>query len=133
MIKNKTKVPFVLISITLIITAGLQQCTINPKRLYKEKIKKADIELNWFYYSLISNTTPDYVTTTNKNEIDTILISNLITDIYIKKDTVFLELYSSPTFEGESFKIPNQTLGYYIKVDSTHKKRPTKIIREFTE
>jgi len=101
----------------------LQGCFPNippPERLYLKEIKDTSIKLEWFYYSLITSTTPDYIEITKGNVIDTICLCNNVADLKFENNQIIIGFYGNPRCYCEPIEIPDSVMGYKIVVDTTH-------------
>ena len=85
-----------------------------------KEIKDSSIKLEWFYYSLITSTTPDYIEITKGSEVDTICVCNNIADVKVENNQIIIGFYGRPYCYNELIEIPNSIMGYEILVDTTY-------------
>jgi hypothetical protein len=109
----------------LILLFALQSCAPDfsgdkPDKLFIKRIKTSDVELDWYYHSLISNTTPYYVTLKRNDVLDTICVAHNIADVNIVDSTVMLGFYGSPSVYSKSAKVKITSLNYSIKADTSY-------------
>jgi hypothetical protein len=81
-----------------------------PERLYLKSEKKGDIQLDWFFYSLVGNTTQDYVTLTKGAKIDTLCFAGNVADVrFAGGDTVLIGFHGHPKKYADPVKINSTT------------------------
>lgn len=123
------KALFITIIIFLILGVGcIYWLFFTQTRLYVKEVKLSDITVIWFNYSHISNVTPYYIIAKKDNKVDTLCISYQIMDFYIKKDTIFIDLYNPPRLE---YIVPPETFGYTVIIDTTSIKIDNEIRSSF--
>jgi hypothetical protein len=83
--------------------------------LYLKRIQTPDITIGWYYKSLISNITPDFVVLTS-NQRDTIICkSHNISDVVLfGKDSIQIIFCGKPELYTEPIDIPSIVMGYKI-------------------
>ena len=89
-------------------------------RLFLKEIDKPPIKLEWFYYSAVSFTTPDYVTLEKDKIIDTICIASNVADLKFHNNKIIIGYYGSPQRYRNEIKIPATVAGYEILIDTTY-------------
>jgi hypothetical protein len=98
----------------------MKKLYLNPTLEFLENsIKTADIEIEWFFYSLISNTTPEYIIISQNGVYDTICKSHNIADVYLKTDTIHIDFYGKPHAYYKLLSIPDSIFHYPIIVDTS--------------
>ncbi|RFS13582.1 hypothetical protein [Emticicia sp. C21] len=116
-----------IISILLLIIA-FQSCvpsfdSTEKDRLYLKEINDSKIKLEWFFYSTISTTTPDYILLTKKNSdninIDTICVANNVADLSLNGNEILIGFSGTPQRYTETIKLPETVLGYKVVIDTT--------------
>lgn len=104
---------------TVLILAALffSGCLFQDDKLVRKKIKDGEITIKWFYYSYISNRSPDIVTV-NKGEIEHVLFraTGSITDVSLSKKTIFIKLIDPPDYTKN---VPQEIFGYKVIMDSS--------------
>lgn len=91
-----------------------------PEKLYYKMIEVPDFKLEWYYHSLITSTTPNYVVLSKDGQTDTICMSDNIHDINVYiPDTIKLIFYGLPKKRQEYIDIDEKILGCFIIVDTT--------------
>lgn len=93
----------------------------NPENLYLKKIRLQDGELQWYYHSLISNTTPDWIVIRyNDGMRDTLCHSGSIVDIELNgRDTIKIWSYGQPELYNVQTEVKATSRGYTIALDAS--------------
>ena len=91
---------------------------LHIKEFMLKRGDKDSLKIDWFYYSLISNTTLDYIESNKNGHVDTLCRSSNIADVYIVKDTIVFEFFGN-TSCYEKILSKNKQFGYYLKIDTT--------------
>jgi len=90
-------------------------------RLYLKEIQVNGKTIEWFYFSLIGNTTADYVLlydpVNEKN--DTIVKSTNLKDVSFSNNDIVLSFYGKPRIYEDSISLKKKIAGFNIKVDTT--------------
>lgn len=90
-------------------------------RLYLKEIHVNGKTIEWFYFSLIGNTTADYVLlydpVNEKN--DTIVKSTNLKNVSFSNNNIILSFYGKPRIYEDSISLKNNIAGFNIKVDTT--------------
>ncbi|UZT96753.1 hypothetical protein ODZ84_16205 [Chryseobacterium fluminis] len=90
-------------------------------RLYLKEIPVKGKTIEWFYYSLIGNTTADFVLlydpVNDKN--DTIIKSTNLKDVNLSGNNIILLFYGKPEKYSEPITVKSNIAGFNIKVDTT--------------
>jgi hypothetical protein len=98
----------------------------NSDRLYLKEIKEPNIKIDWFFYSTISSTTPDYLIVSQGIKIDTICISDNIANVEFISDVIKISFYGEPSCHYKAISIAGSVFDFEIKVDSSHVKNEPK-------
>jgi hypothetical protein len=105
----------------LLLFAILCTSCLDNKKLIRKEISVGAITLQWYYYSYITDTSPDFVDVTRGKETQNIYKGKgLITDVCIKNDTIIIktvEPHNSGIFYSKYEK--DFIWGYPIKIDTT--------------
>jgi len=90
-------------------------------RLYLKEIQANDKTIEWFYFSLIGNTTADYVLLYNpvNDKNDTIVKSTNLKDVSFANNDIVLSFYGKPKIYEDSITLKSNIAGFNIKVDTT--------------
>lgn len=90
-------------------------------RLYLKEIPANSKTIEWFYFSLIGNTTADYVLLYDRinDKSDTIVNSTNLKDVNLSGNDITLLFYGKPRIYEDSIKIKPNIGGFNIKVDTT--------------
>lgn len=90
-----------------------------PKRI-KKQISIKDVKIEWFSISSAYIDTPDYITFSANEKIDTIFRSNNIADIRrLEGDSVLIVFLGSPKKYNKNISVPKNHLEIEIIVDTT--------------
>lgn len=92
---------------------SLSGCLIVPDfsdtKLVKIYVKEVDVKpgrFNWYFHSLISNFTPDFIVYANGDTLDTLCVSTNVAQFFCINDTIGLGFYGAPMMWSEPLKIP---------------------------
>jgi len=86
----------------------------------RKEISNKDISVKWYYYSYITNTSPDIVEVSQKGVKKEIFKAEwVILDVTLKEDTITLRLVEPSQGIVFTKKVENEVFGYKIKVDTT--------------
>lgn len=111
-----------IISIVLFII--IQGCFPNFRstekdRLYLKEVSGTNLKLEWFFYSTISNTTPDYLIAHQEDEADTICIADNIATIEIVGSKIKIGFYGTPKYFDRPILISPKVFNFDIVIDSS--------------
>jgi hypothetical protein len=100
---------------------GLIGCTTTGKfpadasLLYLKKIQTPYITIAWYYKSLISNTTPDFVVLTSNQQDSVICRAHNISDVVLfGKDSIQIVFCGEPKLYSETIRLPLTVAGCKI-------------------
>lgn len=97
----------------------LFSCDDNDK-LIRKRINTNKIVIEWYYYSYISNSSPDFIDVkVNDSVYNLIKAEGIITDVYINGKDIIIELHEPKSGILYSKNIPSKFYDYTIKIDST--------------
>lgn len=91
---------------------------LHIKEFMLKRGNEDSLKIDWFYYSLISNTTLDYIESNKNGYLDTLCVSSNIADLYIVRDTIVFEFFGR-TSCYEKILSKKKQFGYHIKIDTT--------------
>lgn len=113
----KKNISFVL---SLVVVSSCWWSMPPKEKLYFKKIEGNGFVVSWFYYSLITSNTYDYVIVEKENVVDTICFSPNVKDVFVSGDTIFIDFFASnpPSHSEFGLKIPDNGLLY--KIDSSY-------------
>ena len=89
-------------------------------RLYLKEIDKSNLKIDWFFYSTVSNTTPDYLIASKGAKVDTICTSDNIANVEFVNDVIEISFYGEPTCYNKPILVAQKVFGFEIKIDSSH-------------
>lgn len=111
----------------LLVVVILQNCVLIPSfeskpedRLFLKEIITPSIKLEWYFYSTISNFTPDYIAILNENETDTICIASNVADLTLNSNKIMIGFYGHPRKYGRRIEIPQSAMGYEVVIDTSY-------------
>jgi hypothetical protein len=112
---------FSILVVVLLFTSCVPDFKIEePEKLFFKKIETPNITLEWYFHSLITSNTSDYVVLIKNDKTDTICISDNIHDVNIlNEDTILLTFYGHPSNDLNSVEINQDILGCTIIIDTT--------------
>lgn len=94
-------------------------CNPKPEPLFFKKIKTKNFELNWYYFSYLSNESPDIIDMKRGEETYNICKSPNIYDVNIfGEDSVLITFIDSPKFAEGNNLLVNQLFNIPIRIDS---------------
>lgn len=89
-------------------------------KLVIKKITNNDITIKWYYYSYITDGSPDIIEITKNNITDTILEAIWeITNVTLTNDTITIRLYQPQPGLMKTKNIRKEIFGYKIILDSS--------------
>lgn len=95
-------------------------CNSDNVEFVRKEISNKDISVKWYYYSYITNTSPDIVEVSQKGVKKEIFKAEwVILDVTLKEDTITLRLVEPSQGIVFTKKVENEVFGYRIKVDTT--------------
>jgi len=95
-------------------------CNSDNVEFVRKEISNKDISVKWYYYSYITNTSPDIVEVSQKGVKKEIFKAEwVILDVTLKEDTITLRLVEPSQGIVFTKKVENEVFGYKIKVDTT--------------
>ena len=116
---NRTKIKCMNVKSLLIIAATLGSCINEPKIIIK-KIENDDISIKWFYYSYISNNSPQYILVAKDGKEKIILeAESLITNVILNKNYIIIKIGDLHYGSIVTNPIDKKIFGYNILIDST--------------
>ncbi|MBP7075622.1 MAG: hypothetical protein KBB11_01115 [Bacteroidales bacterium] len=115
------KLLFCILVPILVFTSCISNIKIeDPDKLFLKKIETPNIKLEWYFHSLITSTTSDYVVLVKDDKTDTICVSDNIYDVNVfSGDTIQLIFYGQPSLYLEKIEIEQVVLGCPIIIDTT--------------
>ena len=110
-----------IVVVTIMIVSGCFPSfhSTEKDKLYLKELSDSTINVDWFFYSTVSTTTPDYLIAYKGNEIDTICIAENIADVDIRGNEIMVQFYGKPQAFNKTILIPDYTLGYTLVVDTS--------------
>jgi hypothetical protein len=89
-------------------------------RLYLKEIRNSKIKIDWFYYSTISGTTPDYILIYKESNIDTVCVADNIKEVTIENGEVKIAFYGYPMKYGMRTHVQDSIFKTRIKIDTSY-------------
>lgn len=103
-----------LISLLILLTS----CSNDP--MVRKNINNNDISVKWYYYSLITNDSSDFIDVRKEDSIVRIFESvNVITDIKITDKKIIIKQFEPSNGIIFTKKVLNEVFGYKIVIDSS--------------
>lgn len=92
---------------------------------HKEKIYLKEVDLKqgrfiWYYRSLISNNSPDFVVYVNGDTLDTLCTSSNIAQFFVMNDTIGLGFYGAPRHWSEQLDLPHNFRNRFVVIVDTN-------------
>lgn len=89
-------------------------------KFIRKDIEDGQASIKWYYYSYISNNSPDIIEI-KKNDscVEIVRAEQIIKDVEVRKETIFIKTYPFSTGIVYSDNIRKRALGYSIVIDST--------------
>lgn len=89
-------------------------------RFIRKKVGNQDINITWYYYSYITNVSPDFVEVEkNGHRKEIFKASNVILNTSIQNDSIFLKVFEPSKGLVFTKGIEKEIYGYHIVLDST--------------
>lgn len=104
----------------------LQSCfpSFAPKEKIKKEIDNGDILLKWVdVVGTLDQDFPDYIYIRKGEKSDTICHSHNIADLKVKESVIIIGFYGVPKNYSNPIKIPEETLGHKVEIDTSFTKR----------
>ena len=109
----------------LIAVASFSGCIPNmePDKNILKSLKEDDDIIEWYNRSSAYAETPDYITISRNNIIDTICIADNIADIHKKSGAKIITIgfYGTPKKYTDSIQVPKNVFDYIIRIDTSYK------------
>lgn len=97
----------------------LFSCDGNDK-LIRKRIRTNNLVIEWYYYSYISNSSPDFIDAkANDSVLNLIKAEGIITDVYVSDKDIIIKLHEPGSGILYSTNIHSKFYDYSIKIDST--------------
>jgi hypothetical protein len=78
--------------ILIMVIPSMSSCM--NSRFIRKELKYSDIEINWYYYSYISNNSPDIIEVSKGKESKVIFKGDgVVTDVSLINDTIRIQLF----------------------------------------
>lgn len=98
----------------------LLNCKFDNDKFVRKNINNNDISIKWYYYSYISNTSPDFIDVKKGDSIVKIFDAvDVITDVSINDKTIVIKQYEPHRGIINTQKILPKVFGYKIKIDTS--------------
>lgn len=106
--------------IILPLLGALLSCNIEDPKFIRKKIVNKEITVKWFYYSYITNTSPDFVVI-EKNGIakEIYKAESVIVDVSLHEHDIILKLFRPSNGIVFTKQVEKVVFGYNIVLDST--------------
>jgi hypothetical protein len=95
-------------------------CSSQNIKFVRKQIDNDDIRIKWFYYSYISNTSPDFVVVTRqRKEKEIYEATRVIIDVRLSGDSIILKLVEPEKGLVYTKQVEKKVFGYKIILDTT--------------
>lgn len=95
-------------------------CNQEESKFVRKQIKNKDISINWYYYSYITNVSPDFVVVEKKGDKKEIYkATGVILDVSLKGHDIILKLVEPSKNLVFTKEVDREIFGYKIKIDTT--------------
>lgn len=102
----------------LIILTSISGCS--QSKFVRKIIETKGVKVLWYYYSNISNNSPDIIEVSNGNESKIIFKGvDVITDFSVIKDTIIIKMYKPERGIIIEYNTKDKVFDYYVRLDST--------------
>lgn len=91
-----------------------------PTRIYYKEITVPGHHFEWFFYSTLEDLSPDYVTVTSNNIIDTLCVAEHVKDIVVEDSVITLKFYGDPLCNSCGRGKIKSIEGYSLNIDSSY-------------
>lgn len=107
-------------NLLLILTNTLLiSCTGEDIKFIRKEIKNDRITVKWFYYSYISNVSPDFVNVYREGkETEIYKATRAITDVRLNNDSIILKVIGTDKRYVFTKEISKEAFGYKIVLDT---------------
>ena len=112
----KQEIKIFVIQILVFLTFFGCQYENDQKRLYRKKIKYENKMILWFYYSNLSNISPDLLILESSDRIDTICEVNNLKNIKLNNKELTLYFKGTPRLYENNVELPKHINNLVIKV-----------------
>lgn len=111
--------------IILIVAILLQGCfpSFKPKdedRLYLKEIDSSPVKLEWFFYSSAYTDSPDLITISIGEKVDTICKATNISDLKLINNKIKIGFYGQPILFEKKINLSSYIMNYEILVDTSY-------------
>jgi hypothetical protein len=98
----------------------LLSCNSDNVEFVRKEISNNDIAVKWYFYSYITNTSPDIVEVSQNGVKKEIFKAEwVILNVTLKEDTITLRLVEPSKGIVFTKKVEHEVFGYQIKLDTT--------------
>src|SRR5688500_5787175 len=98
----------------------LTSCGLDEPKFVRKDITNNDIRIKWYYYSRITNNSPDFVVVEKEGQKKEIYEAvDVVTDVFIKDKTIVIKLYKPERGIVHTKQVGKNLFGYEIILDST--------------
>jgi hypothetical protein len=105
--------------IILILSCTLLSCTFKDSKIVRKSIDYKDINVKWYYYSYISNNSPDIVEVTKDSTVEIYRASLMISDVLVKDNNITIKGFGPTHGIRETEEVLSEAFGYKIVIDTT--------------
>ncbi len=120
-IKNKLAITLMCLLISLVSCKEKTKQKNENVKLYKKEISSNNMYIEWFYHSYISNVSPDFITVSKGDLVDTICFCSNIINVEFYHDSIFIESEGPPSKYQYEYKVPTESFDYPIVIENTLK------------
>ena len=95
-------------------------CGSTDPKFIRKQIENKDVAIKWFFYSYISNTSPDFVVVEKDGKnIELYKADRVIVDVALIDHAIILKLVEPSKGLVYTKKVEDQVFGYKLIVDTT--------------
>lgn len=93
-------------------------CNQLNNRFVRKRVEDGHISICWYYYSYISNVSPDFVEVQKGNEVKRIYEAvDVVTDVILKNDTILIKLFEPERGIVYTDSVLTKVFDYHIVFD----------------
>ena len=95
-------------------------CSLDEAKLVRKEINNSDITMKWYYYSYITNNSPDFVVIEKEGQKQEIFkATDVITDVSFAYKSIIIKLYKPERGIVYTKQVAKDLFGYKIVLDSS--------------
>lgn len=98
----------------------LSSCGRTDSRFIRKRIADDDMVIDWYFYSYITNTSPDIIEVEkNGKRIEIYRATSVITDVILKRNLIIIRVVEPAKERVQTRKVEDSIFGRKIVLDTT--------------